>query len=39
MLKPMPRPGGAFYVWQGGRFVACGCGRCFTGPCTSPRDK
>lgn len=25
------------YVWQGGQWVRCGCGRCFTGPCASPR--
>lgn len=34
---PQPRPGGALYVWQGVAFVRCGCGRCFTGPCPSPR--
>lgn len=40
---PEPRPVTTRSPWagpwvlNGGAFVRCGCGRCFTGPCPSPR--
>lgn len=33
--SPLPFTG--FWVDNGGHFVRCGCGRCFHGPCPTPK--